>query len=149
MMRSTVFEASIVWQRGKHEVTGFRGFERDLGSLEVSHLADQDYFGRLAQSRAQCGRKVARVVADLALVDRRSFVQVKILDWIFDGDDVVVLLLVDDVDDCGLRGALAGAGWTSHEHEAVAQLGDLAQCGGKPRDFNVGMSVGITRMTIE
>src|SRR6185503_15506271 len=114
-------------ERGKHEVAGFRGFERNLGSLKISHLADEDYFRRLSQSRAKGGRKVSRVVSDFTLVDRRAFVQVKVLDWILDGDDVVILLLVDDVDDGGLRGALAGAGWASHEDKAVAQLGDVAQ----------------------
>ena len=33
---------------GKHEVTGFRGFQRNFSGLEISHFADQDYLGRLA-----------------------------------------------------------------------------------------------------
>ena len=88
-------------------MTGLRSFKRDLRSFEVSHLADQNHFGRLAQRRAQSGRKVLRVVSDFALIDRRVLVRVEILDRIFDGDDVVILLLVDDVDDRRLSGTLA------------------------------------------
>ncbi len=51
----------------------------------------------------------------------------EVFDWIFDGDDMVVLLLVDDVDDCRLSGTFAGAGGTGDEHQTVPQLGNLAR----------------------
>src|SRR5262245_21899951 len=108
-------------------MTGFGGFERDLCGFKVAHLADEDHFGSLTKSGAQCRRKVARIMPDLTLVDSGSLVQVQILDRILDGDDVVVLLFVDDVDDGGLRGALARAGRTSYQHQAIAKLGDITQ----------------------
>src|ERR1044071_9949605 len=102
-------------------------FKRDLCSFKIAHLAYENHFWRLAQCCTKCRRKVARVVTDFTLVDRRTFVRVQVLDWIFDRDHVVVLLFVDDVDECGLGRALAGTGWTSNEHKAVAQLGDIGQ----------------------
>ena len=84
------------------------------------------------------GRKVARVVTHFALVNRRTFVRVQILDWIFDRDDVVVLFLVDDVDDCCLSRALAGTGRASNEDKAVAKLGDIGQMRGQAEGFECG-----------
>jgi hypothetical protein len=40
-------------QSGQHEVASFGGFKRDLGRLEVTHLADQDHLWRLTESSAQ------------------------------------------------------------------------------------------------
>src|ERR1044072_345522 len=122
----------------ENKVPGLRSFKCDLRSFKITHLADENHFWRLAQGRTECRRKVARVVTDFALVNRRTFVQVQILDWIFDRDDMVVLLLVDDVDDCGLSRALAGTGWTSHEHEAVAKLGDIGQMRRQPESLQSG-----------
>src|SRR5215212_3485490 len=55
-------------KRGKHEVTRLRSFEGDLCGFEIPHLADENHFGRLAQSCTQGGRKVARVMSDFTLV---------------------------------------------------------------------------------
>jgi phosphohistidine phosphatase SixA len=55
-------------------MAGLGRLQSDFGRFEVSHLANQDHFRRLAQRGAQGGRKVARVVADFALVDRGTFV---------------------------------------------------------------------------
>src|SRR5689334_16212002 len=94
----------------------FGSFKRDLCSFEIPHFADENHFRRLAQRGTQGRRKVARVVSDFALIDGGSFVIVKILNRIFDGDNVVGLLLIDDVDDGGLSGALARARWTGDQY---------------------------------
>ncbi len=78
------------------EVARLGRFERDLGRLVVAHLADEDDLRRLPERRAQRRGEVLGVRADLALVDGRVLVRVEELDGVFDGDDVVLLLLVDD-----------------------------------------------------
>src|SRR5688500_3959763 len=59
----------------------------------------------------------------------------EIFDRIFDRDNVILLLFVDDVDDGGLGGALARAGWSSDEHEAVAEFGDIREVRRKAERF--------------
>ena len=88
---------------GEDEVARLCGFERDFGRLVVAHLADEYDLRRLPQCRAKRRRKVFRVRADLALVDGRVLVRVQKLNRVFDGDDVVVVLLVDEVNDGGER----------------------------------------------
>ena len=74
----------------------------------------------------------------------------KILNRIFNRDDVVMLLLVDEVDDRSLGRALTGSGWTSHETPGRFSVRQSRiQMVGKPSDLNVGMSVGMTRITME
>jgi hypothetical protein len=114
-------------QGGEHEVARLGGFERDLYRLAVAHLADEDDLRGLAQGGAQGAREVGRVRAELALVNRRVLVDVEELYRVLDGDDVVILRLVDQVDDGRQRGALAGAGRPRHEDDAVLQLGDVPE----------------------
>src|SRR3712207_6017975 len=56
-----------------------------------------------------------------------SDLRVQKLNRVFDGDDVVLLLLVDEVDDGGERRGLARARRARDEHDAVAQLADVGQ----------------------
>ena len=65
--------------------------QRDLGGLEVAHLADEDDVGILAQGGAQRPREAVGVEADLALVDDAAPVLVHELDGVLDGDDVDAL----------------------------------------------------------
>jgi hypothetical protein len=94
-------------QGGENKVAGLSGFERDLSCFVVAHFADQNHFRRLAQSCAQRGRKIFRVVTHFALVDSRILVRVQVLDGILNGDDVIMFGLVNDIDDRCQRGTFA------------------------------------------
>src|SRR5258708_3626715 len=65
----------------------------------------------------------------LALVNRRVVVLVQKLNRVFDGDDVIELRLVDQIDDRRQRGTLAATGRPGHQHDPVFQFADLAQLG--------------------
>ena len=57
-------------QRGKHQVAGQRGLDRDFGGFKVSNFADQDDVGILPQEGAQGGGEVqADLLLHLHLVD--------------------------------------------------------------------------------
>ena len=74
-------------------MAGLGGFQRDLNGFAVAHFAHQNHFGRLAQGGAQRQGEARRVAVQLALVNRALLVVVQKLDGIFDGEDVVGLLL--------------------------------------------------------
>ena len=59
-------------QRGEDEVTGLGRGERDRDRLQVTHLADQDDVGVLAQHVLERVLERVRVLADLALVDQAA-----------------------------------------------------------------------------
>src|SRR5829696_1322 len=63
----------------------------------------------------------------LALVNRRVLVRVQKLDRIFDGYDVVVMRLVNQIYYCCEGGALAAAGWSSDKHDTVFDIYDFLQ----------------------
>src|SRR5260370_41813066 len=65
----------------------------------------------------------------LAMVNRRIVVLVQKLNRVFDGDDVIELRLVDQIDDRSQRGTLAATGRPGHQHDPVFQFADLAQLG--------------------
>ena len=99
----------------------FTGRQRDLHRLRIAHLADDDDVGRLADGRAQRGREVGRVDADLDLFDDALPVSVLVLDRILDRDDVLRVPPVDHVDERGEGGGLAGTGRPADQHEPVGQ----------------------------
>ena len=61
-------------------------------------------------------------------MDRRFLVAMKKLDGVFNGQDVVGLLLVHLVEDGRESWRFPGTGWTRHKHDAVAQIHNFLQC---------------------
>ena len=62
-------------QRGVDQVAGFGGFERHFDRFAVAHFADENQFGRLAQSGAQGQREGGRIGVKFALVNRGALVR--------------------------------------------------------------------------
>jgi hypothetical protein len=63
-------------------MAGFGGLQRDFDGLPVTHFADQNDLGGLAESGAQGQCEAGRIAVQLTLVDRALFVGVQELDWI-------------------------------------------------------------------
>ena len=82
-------------------------------------------FGACRSAARSASAKVFVSRADLALVHGRLDVPVHVLDRIFDGDDVVRVVVVDLVDDRRERRRLARAGRAGDQHDAVLQLADV------------------------
>jgi hypothetical protein len=57
-------------------MAGLAGGDGDLHRLGVAHLADHDDVRRLAKRRAQRGREIGRIDADLDLLDDAAAVLV-------------------------------------------------------------------------
>ena len=94
-------------QGGKNQVAGL-GREQGCGDgFEVAHFANENHVGILAQSGAQRGGEVCGVHLDFALIDEAALIAMQELDGVLDGDDVLVIMTVDLVDDGRLGGRLA------------------------------------------
>src|ERR1700682_6418074 len=62
-----------------------------------------------------------------ALMDRSFLVTMKKLNGVFNGEDVVGLLLVHLVEDGRESRRFPGTGWTRHKHDAVAHIHNFLQ----------------------
>ena len=67
------------------------------------------------------------VAMQFALMNGGAFVVVQELDGIFDGDDMVVFLAIDAVEQHGESGRLAGSSRAGDEYDAIAQFGHIGQ----------------------
>ena len=85
-------------ERPQHQQAGFRSGEGELNGVEVSHFPHQDHVGVFPQRGPQTRSEALHVKADLSLVDQALALGVNELDGILEGNDVVVLLFVDQVD---------------------------------------------------
>ena len=56
-------------QRAQHKVARLGGAQGDLDGLAVTHLADQDHFGGLAEGRPQAVGEAIEVGAQFALIE--------------------------------------------------------------------------------
>ena len=129
MMRSTVFDASMVWsvESTRWPVSAASSATSMVSRSRISPT--RMTFGACRSAARSAQREARRVRVQLPLVDGRFLVRVEELDGVFDGDDVVSLRLVDEVDDGGQRRGLARARRARHQHDAVLQVGDLLQDG--------------------
>src|SRR5262249_12416225 len=84
----------VCMQRGKGQVTGLRNSKRGLSRLEIAHFSDQHHVGILTKGGAKRVCKRMCVGVYFALIYDAAFMRVKILDGIFDGDDVFVAVAV-------------------------------------------------------
>ena len=98
-------------------MAGLRRCQRRGNRLQVTHLSHQDHIGVFPESRPQCLGVVLGITADLPLVDDGLLVSVQILDGIFQRDDVIRIIPVDDVHQGSQRGRLAASGGPGHENQ--------------------------------
>ena len=117
-------------QRGDEEVARLGGLHRGIDGFRITHLADQDHVGILAQRRAQPGAEVVGIHADLALRHRAVDVAVQEFDRVLEREDVPMLVLVDVIDDRRHRRALARAGHTGHEDHPALGVRHFREDGG-------------------
>src|SRR3981081_3466572 len=73
------------------------------------------------------------VRVDFALVHKALLVIVKKLDGVLDRDHVLFTLAVDLVEHGSEGGGLAGAGWSSHEHEPARLVAQSLYDQGQPK----------------
>ena len=109
-------------QSGKHEVTGLRGLDRDLGRFEVPYLADHQHIRILSQECAQYGgERQPDTFIDVDLVDTINIDLHRILDA---GD--IALGGVEEVDGGVERDGLTAAGGPGNQDHAVGLVCGLA-----------------------
>jgi hypothetical protein len=60
-----------------------------------------------------------------ALMNRRILVGMQKLDRIFNGNDVVVLRLINEIDNCRQGRTLPATGGTGYQHHPVLNIDDL------------------------
>src|ERR1700693_3021848 len=111
-------------ESGEDKMARLCRFHPDFDRFLIAHLPNKDHFRGLAQSRSQGQSEARRVAVEFALMNRGLLVQVQELDWVFDGEDVVRLLLIDFVQDSGKRRRFSGPGRASHEYDAITQFHD-------------------------
>ena len=112
-------------QRAEHHVTGFSGLDGGMDGLEVTHFAHQDHIRVHAQRAADAFLEAADIDADLALVEQAFLVLVEVLDGVFQRDDMLVVVVVDEVEHAGQRGGFSRAGGAGDQQQA-ARAGDEA-----------------------
>src|SRR5207302_7151647 len=67
----------------------------------------------------------------------RPLVVMQELDWIFNGDDVEVALAIDAIQKRRYGRTLARGSWPGHEHNAIAQIGDVPKMRGQVQGFEL------------
>ena len=120
-------------QRGKHQVTGFRSGHANLAGFDVTHLADEDDVGVLAECCPQSLGKAASIEADFALVDDRALVAEGVFDGVFNRHDVTGFTLVDVVHHGRQRRRLARTGNASNQYESALVFSKLEDSIQKPQ----------------
>ena len=104
-------------QGAQHQVSGLGGGERDFHCFAVADFAEQNHFRRLAQSRAQAGCEVRKILPHFPLAEGRLGGQVNKLDRILQRHDMDFRRLIDLVQNRGQGRCLAAAGAAGDEDD--------------------------------
>ena len=112
-------------QRAEDDVARLGCRDRSLDCLQIAQLAHEDHVGILPQGTPEGFGKAGNVAANLALIDRAFLRLVIKLNRIFDRDDVVVVVFVDEIDQAGKRGAFARPGWARYKKQSPRPRGQL------------------------
>ena len=95
----------------------FRRCNSDTDRLEITHLTDQNNIRIFAQRGAQRIGIALGVQTDLPLVYHRHFVLMKILDGIFQGNDMGVPVVIDFIDNGGKCRRFTASGGPRDENQ--------------------------------
>ena len=95
------------------EVTRFAGRKRNPHRLRIPHFADDNHVRSPPERRKQGRRKIRRVDSNFYLLDNAFLLRVLILDWIFNGDNVLGVTPIDFVDEGGQGRSFSRTGRTT------------------------------------
>ena len=104
---------------------GVRGVQRNPQRLDVPQLANENDVGILTQRLAQRPLEGGRVGAHLELRHHRFPVRVHVLDRIFNGNDLVPVGSVDQIDHRGQRRAFSAPGRACHQDKPATGQGNV------------------------
>ena len=120
-------------QRAEHEKAGLGRSEREGDRFEIAHFPHQHNIGVLAQCRLQPSGKRSRIPRHFPLRDRASLIVVHEFDRFFDCHDVLGKVLINVIDQRGLRRRFAGTGWAGNKDKAAAQVSKFFYNHGDPQ----------------
>lgn len=119
------FDGVVGVEGSEDEHSGLGGGEGEGDGFEVAHFSDEDDFGVLAQRGSEAVGKGGGVGGDFPLGDDAFFVAVDEFDGLLDGDDVLVVVAIDVVDEGGKGGRFSGASGAGDEDEAGAHVAEF------------------------
>ena len=114
-------------QGAEHQVSGFRSGQRQADGFQIAQLADQDVIRVFTQRRAQRLVEAVRIAVHFALVDQAFVRGVDEFDWVLDGEDMAVFVLVDVVHHRRQRGRLARTGRAGDQDQALRLVDQFAE----------------------
>ena len=120
----------------ENQVTSFGSGDGEGDGFEVAHFTDHDDVGVLTERATKSGGEGFGVGVDFALVDVAAFGFEDEFDGVFEGDDVVLALFIDFVDEGGEGGGLAATDGAGDEDEAVVVADEGADSVGEAEFVN-------------
>lgn len=91
----------------KDKVPGFCSGEGELNGFKVAHFSDHDDIGVFTEGTAESLGEGIGVGVDFALIDVATCGFEDVFDGVFEGEDVIFAVLVDEVHECGEGGGFS------------------------------------------
>src|SRR5207244_9938115 len=108
-------------KRGKDEMARGRRFKGQADCFEIPHFSYENDIGVLAQRTTQARGERFGMGADLPVVHDAALALMHKLDGIFEGDDVILPMLVGMIEHGSKRRGFAASGWTRDEDQTFVQ----------------------------
>ena len=110
-------------------MAGLRRRQREANGFQIAQLTYKDNVRILAKCGSQRLIETQSIPMHFTLVDQRLLAFVDKFDRIFNGQDMIGLIVVDVVNHRGQRRRLAGTGGPRHENDTAGMHGQVFEYG--------------------
>src|SRR5262249_26232366 len=124
--------------RTEHQVAGFGRVDGRQKRFFVTHFADEHHVGVFTHGVLHTDLEVNHIKPDLALVDKALIFGEDEFDRVFERQDVLAVLMVDQVEHRRDGRALAGTGDAGKQHHALIVMAKLFDRGRQKEALEVG-----------
>ena len=127
----TVYRLGTVvrMQRRENEVSGLGGRHGGTDGFKIAQLTQKHDIRVLTEHCPKRLRETLRIPADLPLIDDAPILTVDEFDRILDGQDVLIVIMVDKIDDGRQSGRFPVSHRPGHQDKPLGILGIVVQGG--------------------
>ena len=122
----------------EHQVAGFGRVDGGHERFRIAHFADEHHVGVFADGVLHADAEIDDIEANFALVDQALVFREHEFDRVLERENVLAILMVDQIEHRGDRGAFAGARNAGQQDHALVEMAKFLDGGRQKETAEIG-----------
>ena len=111
--------------RSKYQVSCFSKQDRISNPIQISNLSKQNYIRSLSERKLHCTREACYILPQFFLIDNTFFRFKNIFDWIFNGQNMFLVILINFFNHCSKSGRFSRSCCSSQEYNPIFSMSEF------------------------